>query len=228
MNPLFLVRLVLDLVAAGLLLAALAYNLMGNLVHEIIGVAMFLLLIAHNLFNRRWYRTVLKGQPGSRTLIVKGINLALLVSMLALLVTSVIISQAVFSFLPLTSTVSARQIHTMVGYLALLIASVHLGLHWAMIMGVMRRLLKITKDSRVRKITLRCLSAGFAVFGIWSLFVVNLGSKLTMQFSMEFWDFQSATAAFFLHHTAIVGLGAVVGHYAQQLMRPSRKPTTAH
>ena len=225
MKPLFLVRLVLDFLAAGLLLAALAYNLMGNLVHEIVGTAMFALLIGHNLFNRRWYGTILKGRPEPRQLIIKGINLSLLVSMLTLLVTSVIISQGVFSFLPLSSTVSARQIHTLVGYLALLIVSVHLGLHWTMIMGVARRMLKVTEDNQLRTLVLRILTAGIAAFGIQSLFAVNVGSKLLMQFSMEFWDFQSATVAFFLHHAAIIGLGAVIGHYALQFLQLRRRKT---
>ena len=57
-------------------------------------------------------------------------------TMLALVVTSVIISQAVFSFLPLTSTPTSRQIHTLVAYLALLAVGAHLGLHGPMIMGV--------------------------------------------------------------------------------------------
>lgn len=224
MKPLFLIRLALDFVAAGLLLAALAYNLMGNMVHEIIGSAMFALLIGHNLFNRRWYGTVLKGRAEARTLITKGINLSLLVSMLTLLITSVIISQAVFSFLPLSSTVSARQLHTMVGYLALLIVAVHLGLHWTIIIGVVRRLLNVTEESRARTVVLRIVAAGIAAFGIQSLIVVNVSSKLLMQFSMEFWDFQSAAVAFFLHHAAIIGLGVVIGHYAMQQLR--RMPKT--
>ena len=223
MKPFFLVRLVLDFVAAGLLLAALAYNLMGNLVHEIIGTAMLVLLLGHNLFNRRWYGTVLKGRPEPRQLITKGVNLSLLVSMLALLVTSVIISQAVFSVLPLSSSVGARQIHTMVGYLALLIVAVHLGLHWTMIMGVVRRLLKVTEENCLRTIMLRILAAGVAVFGVQSLIVVNVSAKLLMQLSMEFWDFQSATMAFFVHHAAIIGLGAVIGHYALQVAQAQRR-----
>jgi hypothetical protein len=218
-KPLFLIRLILDFLAAGLLLAALAYNLMGNLVHEIIGSAMFALLIGHNLFNRRWYGTVLKGRAEPRTLITKGINMSLLMSMLTLLITSVIISQAVFSFLPISSTVTARQIHTMVGYQALLIVAVHLGLKWTMIMGVVRRLFGMTKESRLRSVALRIIAASIAAFGIQGLIAVNVGSKLLMQFSMELWDFQAATGAFFLHHAAIIGLGAVIGHYTMQALQ---------
>lgn len=223
MKPLFLLRLVLDFLAAGLLLAALAYNWMGNLVHEIIGTGMFVLLIGHNLFNRRWYGTVLKGRSEPRTLIIKGVNLSLLVSMVTLLITSVIISQAVFSFLPLSSTVSARQIHTMVGYLALLIVSVHLGLHWTMIMGVARRLLGISTENHFRTAMLRVLATGIAACGIRSLIEVNVGSKLLMHVSMEFWDFQSATLAFFGHHSAIIGLGAFIGHYGSIALQFRRR-----
>lgn len=73
MKPLFLIRLGLDFTAAGLLLAALAYGWMGNLIHEVIGTAMFALLIGHNLFNRRWYGAVAKGRPEPRQLMIKGV-----------------------------------------------------------------------------------------------------------------------------------------------------------
>ena len=55
MNRLFLSRLWLDGLTAGLLLLGFAYWWLGNVVHEVAGTAMFLLLIAHNVFNRRWW-----------------------------------------------------------------------------------------------------------------------------------------------------------------------------
>ena len=100
MSPLFLFRLALDFLAVSLLLAAYAYNWLGNAAHEVIGTVMFALLIAHNIFNRRWYGTIAKRRREARGTISKVINLSLLVTMLSLLVTSVIISQTVFSFLP--------------------------------------------------------------------------------------------------------------------------------
>ena len=46
MTPLFLFRLFLDLAAVSLLLAAMGYYWSGNALHEIMGTAMFLLLVA--------------------------------------------------------------------------------------------------------------------------------------------------------------------------------------
>ena len=104
MTPLFLFRLILEGVAAGLLLAALAYNWLDNTAHEIIGTAMFALLATHIVFNRRWFAGLERMRWERRCLLTRTVNLALLLTMLALLVTSVIISQTVFSFLGLTST----------------------------------------------------------------------------------------------------------------------------
>ena len=222
MRPLFLLRLALDFLAAGLLLAALAYNWLGNLAHEVIGTSMFLLLISHNVFNRRWYGTIARGRREARTLITKVANLSLLASMLTLLVTSLIISQDVFSFLPLTSSVSARQIHTTAGYLALLLASIHLGLHWAMIMGVARTRSGITSTSDGRSFMLRALALLGSAYGLVSLVAADVRGKLLMQMSFDFGTLQVPAAVSLLQHAAIIWLGACLGHYGTAIVRQRR------
>ncbi len=142
--------------------------------------------------------------------------------MLALLVTSVIISQTVFSLLPLISSFTVRQIHTLVAYAGLLIISVHLGLHWSLIMGVVRARLGITANSKLRTYALRAVAIIIAAYGVRSLFAVNAGSKLSMQVPMDFGDFQVSTPAFLVHHVAIVGLGASIAHYAVQMVQDGR------
>jgi hypothetical protein len=217
-KPLFLLRLALDFLAVSLLLAAMAYNWLDNAAHEIIGTGMFLLLFSHNIFNRHWYGSIIKGRPGPRTIISKTVNLSLMVTMLLLLVTSVIISQTVFSFLPFTSTFTSRQIHALVAYLALLIAGVHLGLHWPMIMSVVRSRFGITTKNKLHTFVLRVAAIMIAVYGVHSLSAVNVGTKLTMEMSFEFWDFERATIAFFLHHLAIIGLCAFISHYGARFI----------
>lgn len=51
MKPLFIVRLALDFLAVGLLLAALAYFLFDNATHAVIGTAMFSWPIGHNIWS---------------------------------------------------------------------------------------------------------------------------------------------------------------------------------
>ena len=55
------------------------------------------------------YGTITKLRREARGIIAKTVNLSLLVTMLTLLVTSVIISQTVFSFLPLAISLTVRK-----------------------------------------------------------------------------------------------------------------------
>lgn len=214
MKVAFSLRLFLDLVAVSLLLIALAYDWLGNMAHEVIGTVMFLLLVSHNIFNRRWYGTVVQKTRVPRTILTRSINLSLLATMMALLVTSVLISQNVFAFLPLSSTFTARQIHMSVGYLALIVAAIHLGLHWKVLTGFLCSKLGIGQVSRLTATIVRGLATIMAGYGVYSLFALNVGAKLLMQPTMEFWDFQERPAGFFGHLLAIICLFASLAKWA--------------
>ena len=121
------------------------------------------------------------------------ITLSLLGAMLSLVVTSVIISQTVFSFLPVATSFTARQAHTLAAYGALLIVALHLGLQWSMIMGLVRGRLGIEANNRLRAWVLRAVAFGIAAYGVHSLLALNVASKLSMQVPMGFGDFQVST-----------------------------------
>lgn len=214
MNRLFLIRLALDFLAVSLLLAAYVYNWLGNTAHEIIGTILFALLLTHNIFNRRWYGTIVKRRGDLRGAIAKAINLSLLCMMLLLFVTSVIISQTVFSFLPVNSSFAARQVHTLAAYGALLIVSLHLGLQWSMIMGLVRGRLNVATGSPARIWLLRLAAACVAAFGLHSLVQLDVVSKLSMEKPTGFEAFKITTPALLLHHLAVVGLGICIVHTA--------------
>jgi uncharacterized membrane protein len=218
LNRTFLLRLVFDFVAAGLLLVGLAYYWLDNTVHEIVGTGMFLLIIVHNLLNRRWYKTLAKSRHEARGLINSSTILLLAAAMLALLVTSLMISRTVFSFLPFSGGFSTRQIHILVAWWALIIVSLHLGMRWSMLMNVARNLAGIKRTNTLRTITLRVITVLIALQGIRSWFEIGMGAKLTAKVSMEFWDFNESTAEFFIHLIAIAGLFISISHYLMKLL----------
>ena len=219
MKPHFLFRLALDLLAVGLLLTAMAYFAFDNATHEIVGTAMFLLLITHNIFNRRWYGTITKGRHDASGLITKALNLSLLLAMLTLLATSLIISQTVFSFLPLASTFTVRQTHTFVAYMALLTAGLHLGLHWTMLLGIIRSRFRVKIEVASSPYILPALAVALAAGGVYSFFAQKVGLKLLMLPSFAFGDIQMPVPIFILQHVAIVGLFACLAHYTLKVLR---------
>ena len=223
MKPIFTLRLALDLVAFGLLLFGLAYWWLGNAAHEWAGTGMFLLVIVHNVFNRRWYGTVGRQARESRGRVNVAVTFALILVMSALLVTSVVISKTVFAFLPIDGGFTVQQIHTLVGYWALVIVSVHLGLRWPVIMATTRNAVGITRDSKLRTAVLRAVVAVVASLGVWSSFELGVGSKLSMRMTLDWWDFEESVAGFFLHGLSVAGLYIFLAHTAMAWLRGRKR-----
>ena len=227
MNPVFLLRLAFDLTAASLLLIGLAYWWLGNALHELAGTAMFLLLLVHNIFNRRWYGTVPKTPREPRGLFNVGVTFLLLIGMAALLITSVLISNTLSAFMSSFGGFTARQIHVLAGYWVLIIVSIHLGLRWPLLMGVARKLFGISRPSAARTFLLRVLAAAIAIHGIWSSFALGVGTRLAMQTTLDWWNFEDAVAGFFVHCLAIVGLYIAIAYYAMKWTQHLSRNATA-
>lgn len=226
MSPIFLLRLTFDLIAAGLLLFGLSYWWLGNIVHEVAGSALFLLLIGHNIFNRRWYGTIPSARREARGLFNLVVTLMLLAAMLALLVTSVLISNALSGIMSSYGGFAARQIHTLAAYWTLVIVSVHLGLRWPMLLGVVRKLFGMSGARAARTLVLRVMAAAIAIHGVWSSFVLGLGGKLSMQMTLDWWNFEESVAGFFIHCIAIAGLCIFLTYYAMKWL-PTRNAVSS-
>lgn len=226
MNTVFLLRLLFDLFAAGLLVFGFSYWWLGNVAHELAGTAMFLLLTVHNVFNRRFYGTLAKTRREARSLFNVAVTLALLAAMAGLLVTSVLISNALSGFMSAYGGFTVRQLHTLAAYWALVIVAVHLGLRWPMLMGMARSLFGITKPSAIRTWALRAIACAIAAHGVWSSFALGLGTRLTMQVTLDWWNFEESVAGFFAHCVAIAGLYMFLTYYIVKWL-PRRKAAAA-
>lgn len=216
MSSIFLMRLIFDLTAAGLLLFGFSYWWLGNLAHEVAGTALFLLVIIHNLFNRRWYRTIPNARREPRSLFNTFVTFILIVVMLVLMVTSILISNALSSVMSAYGGFTVMQIHTMAAYWALVIVAIHLGLRWPLLMGLARNALGLHRTSLARTVVLRLIAITVAAHGVWSSFELGLGSKLSMQMTLDWWNFEESVAGFFIHCIAIAGLFMLLSYYTSQ------------
>ncbi len=71
------------------------------------------------------------------------------------------------------------------------------------------------------------LTVAIAVQGVRSSLALDIGSRLTMQMTLEWWDFDASVAGFFVHCLAVSGLYVVVTYYAVRWLPLSfrRSPT---
>lgn len=210
----FLLRLVLDSVAAGLLLFAFAYFWQGNPSHEWAGISMFMLLIVHNAFHRRWFASLAQEPRAKRGKFNIALTLALLAGMLALLGTSMVISETLFAGLRLDDDFTLRRVHAGIAYWLLIVVAIHLGLRWPLLIAVASKLFGFRESNAVRTAVLRLAAAGIALQGVFSVLALNLPARLLFQISLDWWNFEESVAAFFLHCMAVAGLCMFLTHYS--------------
>ena len=216
-------RIALDVLAATLLVAGLAYWWLGNLVHELIGTAMFALIIAHNVFNRRVWSQARAGRyDGQRSM--NGIVILLLATaMTALLATSLILSRDIIGLKAGANVSTARQMHSLSAYWALVFVALHLGTRWRLVMTILRNTIGLPLASGWWLWTLRAVTVGFSLYGAHAFSEMALGDKLLLIPSLDLWDFSEATARFFVNHLSIMVLIGSIAHSAISIVAARRR-----
>lgn len=162
------IKIVLDLLMTALLLVLMIYPVTGQLAHEWAGAGMLLLFIAHHALNSRWYRGLGKGRYNSLRIVQTGIDVLLLADMLALMVSGMRMSRYVFPFLPGFGSIAlARRLHLLASYWGFVLMSVHLGLHWSMVTGMLRRMTDKPSDGQTA--IARCVGLMIGLYGAYSI-----------------------------------------------------------
>lgn len=222
MKGIFVTRLALPVAMAILLLFSLAYWWLENLLHELFGTALFALLAWHIAVNRFWFKKLLRGRYDKRRTLTLVLHLLLIGNMLVLLVTSIVISRSVLAFLPIPDSIYLRDIHWFSAYWVMIIVGIHLGLHWTRVMAMVRSSLRVSQENTIRTLMLRITTLLVAGFGVWSFSVLGVWTKLTFNYSLDFWDFTASVTPFFGHWAGVVGLPAIITHFVMVWWRNRR------
>lgn len=223
MNRKMSIKLAIDLFMTVLMLAAMAYHLTGNTVHELLGISLLALFIVHNILNRRWYQTVLKRKHNARRVLNTAVNLLLLVMVLMLMVSSVLISHTLFAFIPVDGGLIARQMHILATYWGFILISIHIGMHWRMIIGAARKKLGITALNRYSRFALRVMAVLVAVYGAYAFFAREVGSRLILYYTYSYWNFDESAMFFFMDYLSIMGVYICVTYYVLNFVQNRKK-----
>lgn len=92
------IRIVVDCGMVLLLPLLMAYTLVGEAVHEYLGIEMFLLFIAHHILNIAWWKHIFRGKYTPFRVLGTTVNLALAIIMLTLPISGMILSRHVLRF----------------------------------------------------------------------------------------------------------------------------------
>lgn len=213
-------RISLDFIMTILLLFQMAYMLIGNTLHEWIGTVLFILFILHNTLNIKWYSNLGERRSSGFRILQTVVNLSLLLCMVNLMVSGMMMSRVVFSFLPIDGGMGfARIMHMAAAYWGFFLMSVHLGLHWKMIMGLVRKVMRKREASTSQTWGLRILAVSVSGFGIYAFQKHNLISYMLLKNQFVFFDMQQPLISFLAEYIAMMGLWACLSYYTSQRLK---------
>ena len=159
---------------------------------------MFGLWVFHHGLNWNWHKNLAKGRYTPLRLAQTGVDLLILLSMVGLMVSGVMMSREVFAFLPVRAGIGfARTLHLLASYWGFLWIGVHLGLHWGMVMGRIRKAAGIQTHTRLSTWLLRALAVLVAGFGLSAFIRHDIASYLLLRTQFVFFDMAQPLPLFF-------------------------------
>ncbi len=214
-------RMIIDILMVMLLPLLMAYSLIGEKNHEILGICMFALFIAHHVINRKWWTTLFKGKYSPARAFNTAVNLLLAVYMVAQPVSGILMSKHILTGITIAGASSdLRTIHMTLAYWGFVILSVHLGLHVSAIAAKMK---KKERDGTAKAIPF--LAALVSAYGLYAFIKHGIVDYLLLRVQFAYFDPSASAALFILDYIAVMVFFAALTHVLQILLK--RKEKTA-
>lgn len=214
-----MIKRIVDVCMTILLLCLMAYQVTGQALHEWIGIGMTVLVLIHQILNRRWYGALLTGKYNAYRILTTVINLALLLAFALTAFCGMSMSGHAVPFLyGMTKVSFARRMHLSMSYWAFVLMGLHLGMHIPLIFAK----LKMTDKAKTAFSVIYFCIAGAGLF----LFLrSSIMDYLFFRVPFAFLDYEKAGALVFLENTLILLFWACIGTQLALLCRKSKRKT---
>lgn len=213
------VQRILDVIMFLLLLMDMAFFFTGQEIHEIIGTLTIICFLLHHFLNKNWYRNLVKKYTLTK-LVMNILNILLLVDMLVLLVSGIMMSQTVFSFIRSFGSIAiARQLHMIASYWCFVLVSCHIGLHWNMVLVPLKKRWKLS-SSFISKIIYTIIPSIIALYGVCSFIESQIYLYMFSISDFVFFNYDKPILLYILENVGIMSLFIYLTH---QLMKAIRK-----
>ena len=212
----------IDVLMTAALLFLMGYQFWGETAHEWIGAGMFVLFLLHHILNGSWHKNLFRGKYPPIRIFLTAIDVLILISMIAQMYSGIVLSRHVFAFLPIESGLAfARRLHILGAYWGFLLISLHLGLHWNMVLGAVKRKFPVTSQ-RVRYLSVG-IGLAVALYGTWVFVKRDFAAYMFLQSEFVFMDYEEAKVLFYLDYLALMGTCIFISHYVGKLLRSLKR-----
>lgn len=214
------IKILLDLLMTVVLLVLMAFQITGQELHEWFGTGMLVLFLMHNILNFKWYKNLFKGRYTMFRALQTVINLAVLLSMLCLAYSGMLMSRYALSFIPLGGSMAlARQMHMAASYWGFVLMSIHAGLHYGMLVGMMGKAVKDRSIPKAAVWVLRVFSVLIATYGAVCFYRADIISYMLLKNRFAFFDFEQSVVSVFTEYAAMMGLWIWFSYYTAKALK---------
>lgn len=210
----------------------------AEIVHEILGVALFVLWAMHIFLNRRWYDAIFRGKFNPYRVMQTVINCCILICTIFLMISGIILSNQLFTFLNIQSGLGfARIAHLISSHWYYLFMSLHIGLHVGVITNKMRHpapinchpelisgsstneMPKQVRHDKLHKIIPRILLVLTSLYGLYAFFARGVWKYLILRQQFFFFDLERGYILFAMDYISIIILFATISHFIAKLLK---------
>lgn len=219
MNRTLKIKISIDVMMTIAMFFLMCYPYTGNENHEIVGAVLLVLFIVHQVLNRNWYKNLIKGKYKALRILQTVVDISMLIVMFLQMISGISMSGCVFTFVPFGFSVTvSRTIHMVCAYLGFLIMGFHVGLHYGMILNMVRKLFHLQKKNKNRTLILRIISGGIALYGIYAMVKRDFIAYISMEMHFAFFDYQEPVVYFILDYFAIMITMIFLAYFMQKLL----------
>ncbi len=176
-------KFILDIIMSVIMVSLMKIAFIGISFHELLGLLVYFLFILHKVFNLSWIKAVSKNltkkTTASKIKFMYILDALLFINVTYIIISGVMISQFVFNGFNSQNIPFWSEWHHFSAYSALILISVHIGLHWKIIMNMTKKLLGLTGENKMRTVLSRLITVFIVMMGIRSLSKPDVYQNLT-------------------------------------------------
>ena len=209
---------ILDILMTLALPCLMAYELIGQETHEILGLCTVGLFIPHHAMNWQWHKNLFRGKYTAYRTVLTVLDVLMIIVFIDQAVTGIMMAKHVFPDLPHVGRRSfARVLHLLGAYWGFTVCCLHAGMHMT---GMIRKWISKTGMARVLPAALALCVSGY---GIYAFVKRGLPNYMTLREQFVFFDFDEPLIWFFLDYIAVLLmlmlLGSLLGYGLQKMRR---------
>ena len=205
-----------DILMTAALPVLMCYSIVGETAHEVIGIAMFCLFIAHHILNFGWIKSLFKGKYDLRRGVNTAVNALVFLCMIGLMYSGIVISKHVFTFVNFGGAMTARTIHMLCAYWGLVLMSVHLGMH------ISQMAVRMKLKNKAMVWALRIIFGVIGAVGVYEFISLKFTDYMFGKVKFVFIDTNASALLTALQYLSVMVLFAYIGYMVQSILKKKR------